>query len=207
MEEGGPLEASCLNDLASLLTPYLYGTKVTGRATGIGIKHIATCQGKLDGATTVGDLVVCAPFLSDQVMGYDTKTGTTTEIDIQLYFLGRRPMAAAPVAYRHFLEEEREGALGTRAGIPRRRSRPRLNASSKLQASGTISSINGDAKRELRIFPKKFTTSDFISPATNLKGLHLAGAKMTGDLATAKGVKESAAGQAGPLSRAARLGI
>ena len=96
---------------------------------------------------------------------------------------------------------------------------PRLNASSKLQASGTISSINGDAKRELRIFPKKFTTngeaksfntnatSDFISPATILKGLHLAGAKTTGDLATAKGVKESAAGQAGPLSRAARLGI
>ena len=83
MEEGGPLEASCLNDLSSLLTLYLYGTKVTGRATGIDIKHIATCQGKLDGATAVGDLVVCAPFLSDQVMGYDTKTGTATGVDIQ----------------------------------------------------------------------------------------------------------------------------
>ena len=124
-------------------------------------------------------------------------------------------MAAAPVAYRHFLEEEREGALGTRTGTLRRRSRPRLNAFSKLQASRTRSSINGDAKRELRIFPRKFTT--------NCEGLHLAGAKMTGDincpnallslqtpctiLTTAKGVKESAAGQAGPLSRAARLGI
>ena len=81
MEEGGPLEASCLNDLSSLLTLYLYGTKVTGRATGIDIKHIATCQGKLDGATAVGDLVVCAPFLSDQVMGYDTKTGRTMSTD------------------------------------------------------------------------------------------------------------------------------
>ena len=39
MEEGGPLEASCLNDLSSLLTLYLYGTKVTGRATGIDIKR------------------------------------------------------------------------------------------------------------------------------------------------------------------------
>ena len=83
MEEGGPLEASCLNDLSSLLTLYLYGTKVTGRATGIGIKHIATCQGKPDGATAVGDLMVRAPFLSDQVMGCVTKTGRATGVDIQ----------------------------------------------------------------------------------------------------------------------------
>ena len=53
----------------------------TGRATGIDIKRIATCQGKLDGATTVGDLVVCAPFLSDQVMSYDTRTGRAMPTD------------------------------------------------------------------------------------------------------------------------------
>ena len=110
MEEGGPLEASCLNDLSSLLTLYLYGTKVTGRATGIDIKHIATCQGKLDGATAVGDLVVCAPFLSDQVMGC-RPSSTWTPLQgswrpasrSSIYFRGRRPVAAAPVAYRHLL--------------------------------------------------------------------------------------------------------
>ena len=32
------------------------------------IKHIATCQYKFCGATAVGDLVVFAPYCSDQVM-------------------------------------------------------------------------------------------------------------------------------------------